>query len=596
MLDQVYLEKGQIQRFEYVENQPVPQPQIMLFSYADVLQKKEIGNMLILEKDVIQLFPINNMVSVNGEVTQPGSYKFIPGMTIDDLLFLASGVKNTAYLGRVDIIRESLGSPRKLIRVNLFNPEMLQTPLEPMDKVTVYDDKENRQTITVQGEVHAPGIYPYYEGMSLEDAVFLASNFTRNSYRDRIHVQRRFQDGTRELFNITPADYTHFILRPDDVILVHGLDVIPAKHVSIQGSPVRNPGTYPFMDGMKIKDLLFVAGGLNNKSIDSHVLVKRWHYQNDILTRESIQVRMDPLTFETTPPLILQEDDSVFLRQRSDYRIPGFATIAGEVVFPGGYEISPGDRISDLLKKSGGLSNKAFLPGVIFTRKLLKIREDATDQRLQRDIERSLLKSTVEASSSITSPETHLQALAAVRSSLNPQTQTQTQVETQEEISQEEASKKVSQKEESRIQELNLGRIVIDMEDLEKFKGGPENVELMDGDTLTIPPVINTVLVKGEVRGEASFLVRPETTAWDYLEMLGNPGSLAKVEDTYVIRPNGFVVSDLDHYTIREGDIIVVPADLSPRESTLKETATVVDIIFKSLATILTVVVLAVTL
>ena len=68
---------------------------------------------------------------------------------------------------------------------------------------------------------------------------------------------------------------------------------------------------------------------------------------------------------------------------------------------------------------------------------------------------------------------------------------------------------------------------------------------------------INTILIKGETLGEASLLIRKDTSVIDY----------------------------------QAGDTIIVP-DLQPKESTLKETATVVDIFFKTLTSIFLVIAL----
>ena len=60
---------------------------------------------------------------------------------------------------------------------------------------------------------------------------------------------------------------------------------------------------------------------------------------------------------------------------------------------------------------------------------------------------------------------------------------------------------------------------------------------------------------------------------------------LENFDDVYVIQASGIVIKD-SGYDIRQGDTIIVPPDLRPKESTIKEYATVVDIIFKTFTTI----------
>ena len=108
---------------------------------------------------------------------------------------------------------------------------------------------------------------------------------------------------------------------------------------------------------------------------------------------------------------------------------------------------------------------------------------------------------------------------------------------------------------------------------------------MKDGDMLVIPSKTNTVLVKGETLGEASLTISEGEEAEYYIQQLGGLRGSASMSDVYVIQANGIVVRDLG-YDIQKGDIIVAPPDLRPKESTLKEYATFIDIVFKTLTTI----------
>ena len=71
---------------------------------------------------------------------------------------------------------------------------------------------------------------------------------------------------------------------------------------------------------------------------------------------------------------ILQNNDQIFVRTNPNYKDPVNVIISGEVFYPGTYSlISEGDRVSDLILRSGGLT-------VIFQKELdyivkLKIQE-----------------------------------------------------------------------------------------------------------------------------------------------------------------------------------------------------------------------------
>ena len=68
----------------------------------------------------------------------------------------------------------------------------------------------------------------------------------------------------------------------------------------------------------------------------------------------------------------LQSRDQITVR--SEYRTPWKVTLAGEVKRSGSFTINPGERLSSVLKRAGGFTDKAFLKGVIFTRRSVRRR------------------------------------------------------------------------------------------------------------------------------------------------------------------------------------------------------------------------------
>ncbi|MDP7499102.1 MAG: hypothetical protein QGH50_06640, partial [SAR324 cluster bacterium] len=78
---------------------------------------------------------------------------------------------------------------------------------------------------------------------------------------------------------------------------------------------------------------------------------------------------------------------------------------------------------------------------------------------------------------------------------------------------------------------------------------------------------------------------KPEEELDYYIDQLGGLRASADLNDVYIIKASGIVVKE-SGYDIRPGDTIIAPPDLRPKESTLKEYATFVDIIFKTLTTL----------
>ena len=60
--------------------------------------------------------------------------------------------------------------------------------------------------------------------------------------------------------------------------------------------------------------------------------------------------------------------DAIVVRRKFGFEFQEFVTLKGEVLYPGRYAIRQGEKIRDLIKKAGGLTNQAFAAGATFTR------------------------------------------------------------------------------------------------------------------------------------------------------------------------------------------------------------------------------------
>ena len=218
----------------------------------------------------------------------------------------------------------------------------------------------------------------------------------------------------------------------------------------------------------------------------------------------------------------------------------------------------PGERIADLIRRAGGFTETAFLKAAVFTRRSVVNREQLIDKKLDTDVDKALLQSTVRAPSSLTSPQVQLAAVQEIRAGYLS----------------------------ARKSNAN-GRVLIQLEDLKDFEKSSDNLEIENGDELFIPTFQNTVLVKGETFGEAAIPAVEGRNIEEYLKLFGGIRDSADPEDIYIIRANGRVVLNAYPSELAEaGDTIVVPPNLTPKESTIKESTTVVDVIFKTVSTI----------
>ena len=88
--------------------------------------------------------------------------------------------------------------------------------------------------------------------------------------------------------------------------------------------------------------------------------------------------------------VMISPGDSVRANQRFAKIADKSVLVMGEVRHPGRYDLMPGDKVSDLLTRAGGLSEQAYAYGAIFSRDSERRAEEARFQGQARDMERSI--------------------------------------------------------------------------------------------------------------------------------------------------------------------------------------------------------------
>ena len=130
-----------------------------------------------------------------------------------------------------------------------------------------------RTPVTISGTVvMRPGTYQLRDGMKISDLVSDAGGLKPDAYLDRATLVRTAEDRTRSTraFSLREAlvhdPENDVILQKLDEVNVRSIWEIQERHtVSITGS-VREPGTYEYLQGMTIMDLIFRAGGLKESA------------------------------------------------------------------------------------------------------------------------------------------------------------------------------------------------------------------------------------------------------------------------------------------------------------------------------------------
>ncbi|MGH9742548.1 MAG: SLBB domain-containing protein [Candidatus Acidiferrum sp.] len=513
----------------------------------------------IQDGDEIHIFPIapynSDSVYLEGHVLRPGRYSYHQGMKLTDLLssykdFLPEPAERYAEIVRI-------AGPDKHPVVESFNlAAALEHPesapeLEPLDTVRIFGkyDLEAAPEIMVTGEVRAAGRYRISGQEHLRDAIYQAGGTTPESWMDSAHVFRDLPDGTTKVFSISLRaalagdPLNNILIEPRDHIVLHRQPqkVNPAS-VYIRGEVAR-PGRYPLASGMRISDLLRSAGGLlRSANPTSGDLV---HYPlltgaSAISSGEQTVNLTSALQEETAADIHLNDGDVLTVPQQPQWNDVGATvTLRGEVAKPGVYGIEPGERLSSLLRRAGGMLPMAYPQAAVFDRVEVKKMQEQTRQDL---IQRMEQESTV-VKTAVNSTGTEEAALQ------------QSALQQRERIVDALRKAPVS------------GRLVVHIRRRQDdFASSSDDIELRGGDSLEIPKEPGFVLIVGQVYNSNAITYTPGKNAEWYLSRAGGATGLANKRAIFIIRASGSVTSGGGVWSggvmssaIGPGDTIVVP-------------------------------------
>ena len=511
-----------------------------------IIEEDPLYDVALQDRDhlIVKAIPeygIKKEVELKGNVRNPGKYPWFEGMRLTDLIkperqeevFLPDTLFDYGLIERMvppEYHKEYLAIyPGK---VYLEGDMTANAELKPFDVVTILNkwDLKEKEKVTITGAVNKPGEYEYRPNIKLSDLLKLAGGLKRpdhlESYLPNGMIIRRMPPDFREetiTFDFKKAfieqeKEADLVLKPFDEVRVFDIwELAQKKNVLITGA-VNNPGTFPWTQNMRISDLLKLAEGTKYFAYAEEAELTRVTPTPEGPKTERIIVNLEEaIRGDPQHDILLQEDDYLFVRTIPDWRLYRIVEIKGEVSFPGIYAVKKSERLSSVIRRAGGFTPEAYLKGAVFTRESAKrIQEErikgAVD-KLEEDILRSQARFT-EGVVSEAEAKGLEQSMVAKRDLLRKLKAAQA-----------------------------TGRVVIVLDSLDKFAGSKYDMELEDGDTLTILPMPWIVNVLGSVYNPTSIVYTRGKRADFYLSKVGGPTRDAEEGEMYIVKADGTVIS-----------------------------------------------------
>lgn len=493
-------------------------------------------NISLQDQDIIQVGAYKSRIEVVGRIRKPAIFENLPTESLEKIISeYGNGFSPDAYR-QVLKIQRFTDKDLKLIDLN----SDLLSSFYPKsgDIITVEQILTDRieNAISLNGAVFRPGRYSVSDNQTLTKLIKRAEGFKQDAFVTRISIVRLLEDLTKENISVNYNDIlsgktADIVLKREDIVTVYsGLELMENYTVRIQGeinlkgsAPVtatptsgttgvaetptgttaETPtGSFPYVRNMTVEDLIQKAGGLKESAATGRIEVIRRkknigkddpsQITSTIGEKFNFSINNNLSMNETASKFVLEPFDEVFVRSSPNYEKQQFVSVEGQVIFPGVYALERKDeRISDLMKRVGGLNAQAYASGATLIRKFKISKQEADRKRKQ------------------------FSDLSDVST---------------------DASVKVEEVKEESVESIGI-ELVRALENA----GTPADMLLQDGDIIRVPKEPQTVRMQGEVLYPTSTRFLDGMPFKHYISESGGFTDLSARRRSYIVYANGSV-------------------------------------------------------
>lgn len=486
--------------------------------YDFIMKGKVADDIRLQEGDVIIVPPYEALVSIEGNVKRPMKYEMKGNESVSTLLKYAGGFSGDAYTRSLRMIRQN-GKEYQIYTIDDIDYSVFQ--LKDGDVITaeaILDRFENK--LEIKGAVYRPGIYQFGGSLNtVRQLVEKADGLMGDAFTGRAVLHRERENLTREVIQvdingIMKGTAPDIPLQRNDVLYIPSIHDLEDLGSIIVYGEVARPGEFPFADNTTLEDIIIQAGGLKESASTVRVDISRRIKDSKGTEAVSTIGEMysfslkDGFVIDGEPGFVLQPYDQVYVRRSPAYQEQVNVSISGEILYEGSYALTEkSERLSDLIKKAGGVTPFAYIKGARLSRRI------NADERKRM--------------------ETVLDMAKSGKDSID-------------------------------VNRLDLGDVYYVGIDLEKAMlkpGSSADIVLREGDVIEVPEYNNTVRISGAVMYPNTVSFEDGKTLKYYIEQAGGYGFRAKKSKAYIVYMNGQVkrAKRSSRELIQPGCEVIVP-------------------------------------
>ena len=549
--------------------------------------------------DTIFVPTTEKRVTVAGMVARPAIYELTGETGLTEVLKMAGNILPEGYSGRISVTRWIGSERRKSFDVNPNDKNMMASfKVMPGDEIKV--ERSNgiiENSVTVSGPVYKPGTYSANNGLTISGLVKLAGGLVNETANyEHGQIIRKTSGGKNEIisFNVRKAlegdSKNDKVLKPlDEIRFFEEKELTSEVRQLYIGGAVKNIGNYDYHEGMTLADIVILAGGLNNDASGEVEIARKGEGETSVIIKANIE---KALSDKNSPDNIaLQSLDKVNIIAKGDVMLePEVVVLKGQVMRPGAYALtSRGEKLSSLIKRAGGLTKRAYAEGTIFMRNINNISssnqletvvgvQDELFREANLDLRADLIKAGAKDAD-----------ISKITSDVRGDGVTKQMMDRAESVSQNASTPENKMEKNAFTEALDNNnsdqivktRIAIPMAEIVSGRvSEDEDIELMDGDEITIPVIPHTISVLGAVMNPTTIMFTPKGNAAYYINRAGGYTAHCDHKRTVVVRANGEVMRLRNVRKIQRGDVILVPPKASiVKKDTLKEVSSIAQIL-----------------
>jgi protein involved in polysaccharide export with SLBB domain len=476
-------------------------------------------NVRLQDQDVINIPVYQTRVEISGEIKRPAIYEVLSKESLQDILSFAGGFTSRAYTANIKVFRNT-SKERRIIDVeensvaNYKPSNGDQYIVEP-----ILNRFENR--VEIAGAIFRPGKFELEQGLTLKGLIKKADGLKEDAFLNNAYIYRINSDNTLSLlpFNVDRImkglDNDIVLQREDKITISSIFDLRDEYEVQVQGE-VRNPGAFRYAENMNLEAIIQMSGGFKEGATPNRIEIARRVKNSDALSNTAVTAQIFVVNIDADLKLSsnsfhLKPFDIVTVRSSEGYEVQKQVRIQGEVLYPGSYVIQrKNEKVSDLIKRAGGLTALAFPEGASLRRP---------------------------------GPASINTSAESGRNEINKANEDQERLRNLQRIQQQQSTliDTTQLRQDPAIQGNDM--VGIDLKKIIATPYSKYDLLLSEGDIITVPQQLQTVRVSGEVLKPASILYESGKGVLEYINESGSFTYNAKKHAVYIQYSNGSIRS-----------------------------------------------------